>query len=343
MESRMKALFLLEPGKTEIREIEKPAPTPGQVLVKVGMVGFCGGDLNAFRGVFPMQQYPMILGHEIGGVIEATTRGVPENLHPGMRVTVSPYKSCGECPACENGRPNACRSNQTMGVMRHGAMTEYIAVPWQDIYSSSKLGLRELALVEPLAVGFHAVHRGRVGGSDTVLVMGCGIVGMGAVAGAAWQGAEVIASDIDDGKLSLALEAGARHNVNPEKKDLRGCLSSLTGGRGPDVVIEAVGRPETYRSAVEEAAFTGRVVYIGYTKAPVEYETRLFVQKELDILGSRNAMGEFTEVIEMLEAGRFPTARAVSREIPLDEAGRALADWSADPMGVVKIMVAVGA
>lgn len=220
-------------------------------------------------------------------------------------------------------------------------MTEYITVPWQDIHPSDKLGLRELALVEPLAVGFHAVNRGRVGGSDTVLVMGCGIVGMGAVAGAALRGAEVIASDIDNEKLALALEAGGRHTVNPEKQDLHSRLASLTGGKGPTVVIEAVGRPETYRSAVEEAAFTGRVVYIGYAKVPVQYETKLFVQKELDILGSRNALGEFSEVIEMLEAHRFPAAQAVSREVPLDEAGEALAAWSDDPRGIIKIMVAV--
>jgi threonine dehydrogenase-like Zn-dependent dehydrogenase len=335
----MKALFLLEPGKTEIRDIEKPSLTAGRVLLKLGMVGFCGGDLNAFRGAFPMQQYPMILGHEIGGVIEEIGQGVPERLKTGMRATVSPYKSCGRCAACANGRPNACRDNQTMGVMRHGAMTEYLSVPWEDIHVSSKLGLKELALVEPLAVGFHAVNRGKVSGSDTVLVMGCGIVGMGAVAGSVWSGAEVIASDIDGEKLSLAKEAGARHTVNPEKEDLHARLAALTGGEGPAVVIEAVGRPETYRSAVEEAAFTGRVVYIGYAKAPVEYETKLFVQKELDILGSRNSAGEFSEVIEMLEAGRFPVNRAVTGEVPLSQAGEALAAWSADPEGVIKIMV----
>jgi threonine dehydrogenase-like Zn-dependent dehydrogenase len=337
----MKALFLLEPAKTEIREIEKPTLAAEQVLVKVGKVGFCGGDLNAFRGVFPMQQYPMILGHEIGGVIEETAVGVPEQLQPGMRITVSPYKGCGRCSACANHRPNACRDNQTMGVMRHGAMTEYIAVPWYDIHVSSKLSLEELALVEPLAVGFHAVNRGRVSKTDTVLVIGCGIVGIGAVAGAAYRGADVIATDIDDKKLSLARKAGARHTINPETKDLHDFLASLTGGEGPAIVIEAVGRPETYRSAVDEVAFTGRVVYIGYTKAPVEYETKLFVQKELDILGSRNSAGEFSEVIKMMEHGGFPVDNAVSREVPLKNAGEALAAWNADPRGVIKIMVAV--
>jgi threonine dehydrogenase-like Zn-dependent dehydrogenase len=337
----MKALFLLEPGKTEIREIEKPALCAGQVLVKVGTVGFCGGDLNAFRGVFPMQEYPMILGHEIGGVIEEIATGVPEQLQPGMRITVSPYKNCGRCSACVNRRPNACRDNQTMGVMRHGAMTEYIAVPWQDIYVSSKLSLEELALVEPLAVGFHAVNRGRVSSADTVLVIGCGIVGIGAVAGATCRGADVIASDIDDEKLVFAREAGTRHTINPVTHDLHDFLASITGGEGPAAVIEAVGRPETYRTAVDEVAFTGRVVYIGYTRFPVEYETKLFVQKEIDILGSRNSTGEFSEVIEMMERGGFPVDHAISRRVALKNAGEALAAWSADPRGIIKIMVAV--
>jgi len=337
----MKALFLLKPGTTEIREIKKPTLSTEQVLIKVGMVGFCGGDLNAFRGKFPMQEYPIILGHEIGGVIEETTPGVPEQVKTGMRITVTPYKACGWCSACANNRPNACRENKTMGVRRHGAMTEYIAVPWHYVHVSSKLRLKQLALVEPLAVGFHAVNRGRVSKKDTVLVIGCGIVGISAVVGAVCRGADVIASDIDDHKLELAYKIGAHYIINPENQDLHESLASITGGEGPAVVIEAAGRPDTYRSAVDEVAFAGRVVYIGYSNTPVEYDTNRFVQKELDILGSRNSAGEFSEVIKMMEHDDFPVDYAVSREVPLMKAGEALAAWNADPRGIIKIMVVV--
>jgi len=338
----MKALYIIEPGKMELREIEKPAPGPGEVLVRVGMVGFCGGDLNAFKGTMPMQHYPMILGHEIGATITKLGDAVPDKLCEGMKVTVSPYESCGRCIPCQRGRPNACQDNRTMGVRRAGAMTEYAVVPWADVYPSDKLSLKELALVEPLTVGFHAVQRGRVAGSDKVMVFGCGIVGLGAVACSAARGAEVISVDIDDGKLAIAEEAGAGHTINSAEADLHEALAEITDGPGPDVVIEAVGLPETFRAAVEEVVFTGRVVYIGYAKAPVEYETKLFVQKELDIMGSRNCLGDFGQVIEILEAGRFPVDKVVTEIVPLEQAGEALAQWRDNPAGVSKIMVQVG-
>ena len=335
----MKSLYIVEPGKTELREIDPPRPTEGEVLLRVGMVGFCGGDLNAFKGTMPMQYYPMILGHEIGAVIEGLGANVGGKFRPGMKVTVSPYQNCGQCTPCKRGRPNACRDNRTMGVRRPGAMTSYITAPCGDIYPSDKLSLKELALVEPLTVGFHAAERGRVSSADMVAVLGCGIVGLGVIVGSSARGAEVIAVDIDDRKLQTARKAGANHLVNSAKADLHESLSELTDGEGPDVVIEAIGLPETFRAAVEEVVFTGRVLYIGYSKVPVEYETKLFVQKELDILGSRNCLGDFPKVIEVLDKGGFPVDDVVTKIVPLEEAGQALAEWNENPADVTKIMV----
>lgn len=335
----MKALYIVAPGRIEIREEEAPRAREGEVLLRVGRVGFCGGDLRAFLGTFPLQQYPCILGHEVGATVVEAGPGVPGEYRPGRRATISPYLACGTCLPCRSGRPNACVDNRTMGVRRPGAMAEFLAVPWRDVFLSDRLSLRELALVEPLTVGFHAVERGRVTSEDTVAVFGCGLVGLGAVAGASLRGASVIAVDIDDRKLRIARKAGAAHTVNSSKADLHAALQELTGGDGPRVVVEAVGHPSTFRAAVEEVAFTGRVVYIGYAKAPVEYETRLFVQKELDVLGSRNCLGDFPRVIGMMESGRFPVDDVVTREVPLEEAATALAEWARDPAAVTKIQV----
>jgi threonine dehydrogenase-like Zn-dependent dehydrogenase len=175
---------------------------------------------------------------------------------------------------------------------------------------------------------------------DTVAIFGCGWVGLGAVAAAGFRGAKTIAIDIDDSKLQLARAAGATHTVNTAAEPLHERLLEFTSGCGPDVVIEAIGLPQTFLAAVEEVAFAGRVVYIGYAKAPVAYETRLFVQKELDILGSRNAVAkDFQAVIQMLEEHRFPVDDAVSSIVTLDEAPDALRSWSVDPSRVRKIMV----
>lgn len=334
----MKALVLKEPGQAEIRSIPDPVVTPSGLLLKVRMVGFCGSDLNSFRGRNPLVSFPRIPGHEVSASIVDGSRLNPA-LAAGVDVTLSPYTSCGKCASCHRGRPNACQFNQTLGVQRDGAATEYIVVPSERIYPA-KLTLKELCLVEPLTVGFHAVARGRVTAEDTVAVLGCGGVGLGAVAASGFRGAKTIGIDRDDEKLNTARAAGATHSINTAREDLHQRLAELTDGRGPDVVIEAVGLPQTFRAAVEEVAFTGRVVYIGYAKEPVSYETRLFVQKELDISGSRNALPEdFRDVIRMLEEHRFPVEDAVSSIVTMSEAPKALAAWSENPHRVKKIMM----
>ncbi len=335
----MKALFLTEIGKTKVEEIPIPEPRPGEVLLKVGMVGFCGGDLNGFKGLFELQEYPNILGHEVGATIEKRGENVPEKYLPGTKVTLYPYLNCGKCISCRKGHRNACQDNKTMGVRRPGAMTRYVTVPWQDLYSSDKLSLRELALVEPLTVGFHAVARGRVTRQDRVAVMGCGIVGMGSLAASVHRGAEVTAIDLDDNKLKIAKKIGVAHTINPSKSDLHQALLEITGGDGPDVIIEAVGSPHTYRAAVEEVAYTGRVVCIGYAKSPVQFNTGVFVRKEIEILGSRNCTDEFPEVISYLEAGKFPVEDVISKTVSIEDAGAALAGWAENPQGITKIMV----
>jgi threonine dehydrogenase-like Zn-dependent dehydrogenase len=333
----MKAVSLLAAGDARVVDTLEPQRRPGELLLKIEMVGLCGTDLNSFRGKNPLVTYPRILGHEIAATVVEGSATIPAGTH----VTVSPYTSCGTCPSCLRERFNACQSNQTFGVQRDGALTEWLSVPEEKAYSS-RLSLKELCLVEPLTVGFHAVARGRVTASDTVAIFGCGGVGLGAIAGAAFRGARTIAIDLDDTKLETARAAGATDLIHSGREDFRARLRELTEGRGPDVIIEAIGLPDTFRAAVEEVAFTGRVVYIGYAKEPVAYETRLFVQKELDIMGSRNALPEdFREVIAMLERGHFPVERAISAIVSMQEAPAILARWSDAPASFTKIMVQV--
>jgi threonine dehydrogenase-like Zn-dependent dehydrogenase len=332
----MKALRIQAPGEVAIVDVQTlERPRAGEVLLKVNRVGLCGTDLTTFRGGNAMVRYPRILGHEVA----ATVVEGGEDLVPGTQVTLSPYTSCGICSSCRRGRQNACLANETLGVQRDGALTEYISVPRAKLYPAA-LCLKELCLVEPLTVGAHAAARGRIVAADTVAVIGCGGIGLGAIAASAFRGAPTIAVDRDDRKLEVARLAGATYGINTAREDLHTRLAEITEGHGPDVIVEAIGLPQTFRAAVEEVAFTGRVVYIGYAKEPVSYETRLFVQKELDILGSRNALhDDFLSVIAMLEAGRFPVNEAVSAVVTLAQAPAILAAWSASPDQYTKIMV----
>ena len=335
---RVKALILKRRGEASVEIVPDPVAAPGELLLRVRMVGFCGSDLNSFRGRNPLITFPRILGHEVS----ATVIEGDGELPAGTDVALSPYTNCGRCASCRRGRPNACQFNQTLGVQRDGALGEFVAMPREKLYPS-KLTTKELCLVEPLTVGFHAVARGSVKASDTVAILGCGGVGLGAVAASSVRGARTICVDTDDEKLTVARAAGGSDAINVAQESLHERLQELTEGRGPDVVIEAIGTPQTFRAAVEEVAFTGRVVYIGYAKEPVSYETRLFVQKELDILGSRNALPEdFRAVIQLLEQKKFPVDQAVSLVVPLEEAAGALRSWSENPASFKKIMVSVG-
>lgn len=336
----MKAVQIVEPGNVRVENIQKPDCGNGEVLLRIKYVGFCGSDLNTYLGRNPMVQLPVIPGHEIGAVIEETGNGVPETLRPGMVVTVNPYTNCGKCASCRNRRVNACEHNETLGVQRNGAMTEYVVLPWQKVIPADGISVRDCALIEPMSVGFHAVARGQVTDGDTVMVIGCGMIGLGAVVRASLRGATVIAVDLDNEKLQLAREIGADYTINSRTEDVHARLNELTEGLGPDVVIEAVGSPATYVMAVDEVGFTGRVVCIGYAKTEVAFQTKYFVQKELDIRGSRNALPEdFRAVIKYLRHGACPKERLISSVVMPEKAGDALKNWSEQPGKVFRILV----
>ncbi len=218
----MKAVVLRGPGEIVIEDRPEPKLVEGHVLLKVNMVGLCGSDLNSYRGKNPMVSYPCIPGHEISATVVESVAG----FKTSDQVTLSPYTSCGQCSACKRGRPNACQNNQTLGVQRDGGLTEYLVVPPEKLYTAN-LSLKELCLVEPLTVGFHAVARGRVTSADTVAIIGCGGVGLGAVAAAGFRGARTIGVDVDDAKLEIARKAGATELINTGRDDLHTKLPSL--------------------------------------------------------------------------------------------------------------------
>ena len=336
----MKAIQISEPSVMKVIDIAEPQMGDDEVLLRMKYVGFCGSDLSTYRGGNPMVKMPVVPGHEVGAEIVSVGKNVPEGLKPGMTVTVNPYTNCGKCASCRNGRVNACQHNETLGVQRWGAMREYLVLPWEKVIPAGLLTPRTCALIEPMSVGFHAVSRAQVTDIDVVLVIGCGMVGMGAVVRSAQRGATVVAADIDDEKLALARKMGASYTINTLSEDVHARLLEMTSGFGPDVVIEAVGSSPTYQMAVDEVAFTGRVICIGYAKTEVSFQTKYFVQKELDIRGSRNAQpSDFRAVIHYLERGTCPVDQLISRVVKPEEAPEAMQQWAAAPGKVFRILV----
>lgn len=324
----VRALMIEAEGVTRFHTVE-PQPL-GEGLVRIGVrhVGLCGSDFNTFKGLNPLVQLPRIPGHEIGGEILDVGAGVDPAYAPGRRVIVMPYTNCGKCTSCRKGRLNACRYNKTLGVQQHGGLAEEIVLPAEKLILNETLPQRHLALVEPLSVGFHAVERGRVAKGDRVAVLGCGMIGMGVLIAAVARGADVIAVDLSEEKRALARRFGAKETIDAGSEDVVAKISELTGDDGVDVVFEAVGSPQTFTQAIELACFGGRVVYVGYSKAPVTYQTQFFNLKELDILGSRNALiDDFRNVVRHLETIGDDANALVTKVFSFDEAENALPYW----------------
>ena len=305
----MKAVQIVNPSEMKVVELEKPTVGAGEVLVRIKYVGFCGSDLNTFLGRNPMVKLPVISGHEVGAVIE------------------------------EIG-PNACEHNETLGVQRNGVMCEYAVLPWTKIIPAGNISPRDCALIEPMSVGFHAVSRAQVIDNEYVMVIGCGMIGIGAIVRAALRGATVIAVDLDDEKLELAKRVGASYVINSKTENVHERMQQVTEGFVADVVIEAVGSPITYIMAVDEVGFTGRVVCIGYAKSEVAFQTKYFVQKELDIRGSRNALpADFRAVINYMKEGNCPVEELISKIAKPEGALEAMQEWTANPGKVFRILV----
>ena len=231
----MKAVQITAPSDMKVVEVERPVLHTSEVLVKIEYVGFCGSDLNTYLGRNPMVKLPVIPGHEVGAVIEEVGSEVPADIVRGMNVTLNPYTNCGKCASCRNGRVNACEHNETLGVQRNGVMCEYAILPWTKIIPAEGISSRDCALIEPMSVGFHAVSRAQIVDNEWVVVIGCGMVGMGAVIRASLRGATVVAVDLDDEKLALAKAVGASYVINSSTENVPERIRELTDGLGADV------------------------------------------------------------------------------------------------------------
>lgn len=345
----MKAIQITVPGEIQLTDIPQPVLQPDEVIVKILYAGFCGSDLNTWSGKNVLAKMPVIPGHEVGGIIEAVGADVPTNclasgneksLLSGTPCTINPYSACGNCSSCRNGRSNACRFNQTLGVQRDGAMREYMVVPYEKVIVDKDISPKDFCLVEPMSVGFHAVDRGKVTERDVVMVLGCGMIGIGAIICASQRGAQVVAVDIDNNKLAVAKQFGATFTINSLTEDVHARLQELTSDSGPDVVIEAVGSPATYLLAVNEVAFTGRMVCIGYSKESIPFETKYFVQKELDIRGSRNAtMKDFYAVMDYLKQCLHPLDLLVSGIYQPEQVEEIFRFWTTEQARIFRLII----
>ncbi len=335
-----RALQITEVEKVIFDDVDLQPLGDEDVLLKVEYLGLCGSDLNTYKGLNPLVELPRIPGHEISGKIIKCGRFVPDDFQVNQSVTVLPYTSCGKCRSCQKGRLNACKNNKTLGVQQNGALATYFIVNWCKLIAEPKLTPKQLALVEPLAVGFHAINRASLNKGDIAVVFGCGAIGLGAIASLVSKGIETIAVDLSDHKLNIAKKIGAMHIINPKNEDVIETINKYTNGYGVDLSVEAVGLPLTFRQSVDVACFGGQVVYIGYAKEEVSYDSKFFNLKELTIMGSRNATyKDMQDAADYIAKYPQIDELIVSKVFSFHEADQAFSYWKENAQEALKILI----
>ncbi len=336
----MKAIFIVAPGKVEIRDIEKPTPKPGEALLRVLYGGICGSDLGSYRGTFAYFSYPRTPGHELAAEIVEIGEN-ERGLKKGMIVTCNPYFNCGHCYSCSHGLVNACMDNQTMGVQREGGFAEYITMPIERIYDGKGLPPKVLAAIEPFCISYHGISRAGVKSGDTVLIVGAGTIGVLAAIAAKAKGAKVYISDVAEQKLEYAKAFGVDGtilNSSPEEFSKR--VNEITNGNGFDVTVEAVGLPSTFLNCIDAACFGGRMVQIGVGKKNADFNFTLIQKKELNIYGSRNALKkDFIELIDLVKAGKAPLEKIITNEYYFEDAAQAFSDFDKNAGSMLKVVL----
>ncbi len=286
-------------------DTEKPAIKPGHALIRIKRIGICGTDIHAYSGVQPFFRYPRVLGHELSGVIEEI--GINENdwnVHD--KVAIIPYHYCGDCKACKRGKTNCCQALKVTGVHIDGGMQEYMTVPISHLVKVNDLSYDEAALMEPLAIGAHAVRRSGMNKSDTIAVVGAGPIGLGIMLFAKELGATVISVDMNTNRLQFCKEWLRIEDTVDAHLDPILQVEKITAGHMADIVFDATGNKHSMEQSFEYSSFGGKVVYVGLIEDNIQFYDPDFHKRETTLMGSRNATREdFEHVYKVLRTRKY--------------------------------------
>jgi len=337
----MNTLVCTRPSNLEYKTSEKPVLTKGNAIIKIKRIGVCGTDLHAFEGTQPYFEYPRILGHELSGdLIEFDdARG----FQVGEKVTFIPYFNCGACVACRNGKPNCCVKLKVCGVHIDGGMAEYLSIPSGALVHGAELTYDELALIEPLAIGAHGIRRADIKTDEFVLVIGAGPIGIGAIEFARIAGAQVIAMDINEGRLDFCRRnLKIKHAINAVAPDAVERLIEITSGDMPTAVIDATGSQKAINNAFQYMAHGGRFVLIGLQKGEISFSHPEFHKREASLMSSRNATREdFEHVMTCMKNGLIDPKTYITHRVGFEEVKDNFESWLDPANGVIKAMVSM--
>ncbi len=334
----MKYIVCKEPGNFEMGEKAAPIRKNGEALLQIRKVGICGTDLHAYAGNQAFFSYPRILGHELASeVLEIDSN--PKGISKGDKVVVIPYINCGQCVACLAGKTNCCTQMKVLGVHTDGGMQEQITVPVELLIPAERLSYEEMAIVEPLAIGAHALRRAKVSSDETIVVLGCGPIGIGIIKLALVDGVRVIAIDRNQQRLDYAKNIGANEVVLADGQAIDN-VSQLTNGDMATAVFDATGHRAALESGPRYMAHGGRFVLVGLSKDELSFSHPYIHAKEATLMCSRNAtMEDFEKVIALLTKGQFPTGSFITHTVKLSEMIEHFDTWLDINNNVIKATV----
>jgi L-iditol 2-dehydrogenase len=321
----MNALLLSEYKHLEVTTLPVPVPEPSDVLVQVAACGICGSDVHGYDGTSGRRIPPIVMGHEAAGVVAAVGSNV-NGFKVGDRVTFDSTVYCGVCAFCRKGEMNLCDDRQVVGVScgdysRAGAFAEYVAVPARIVYKlPENLGFAEAAMLEAVSVALHAVAVSKLKGGETALVIGAGMIGLLTLQAAHVAGcSRIFIADIDPTRLKSAMELGADKTILASGAELIHEVLRLTGGRGVDVVLEAVGRNETIATAIDSVRKGGTVTLIGNITPQVNLPLQKVVSRQIRLQGSCASCGEYPEAMELMATGKIRVSPLITAVAPLSD------------------------
>lgn len=334
----MQSIYLEAPGKIRVQDIPEAKRGQNEILIKVRSLGICGSDIGAYLGKNPLVKYPRVIGHEVAGEIIEVGNGETE-FAVGDHVVLEPYVYCGTCYPCQNGRTNCCENLTVRGVHIDGAMAEQVAHPRHLVHKVPKeIDWKLLAMVEPLTISMHAVHRSRVKKGEHVVVIGAGPIGLLAALYALSLEAIPILVDPVGERLKYAKNLGVKHIVNPVEQDAVAVISEITKGRMGEAVIEASGNAAAVRSSIDYAAYSGRIALVGWPKNEISLPTSLFTKKELDVVGSRNSYQDFPESVRLIAENRVNVAAVISKSVDFADVPAMVKDIAENPGNYLKVV-----
>ena len=337
----MDAFVCTSPRHVELRDMALPRLQPGHAILKIRRIGICGTDIHALQGNQPYFKYPRILGHELAAdFLEAD--GVSDFV-PGEPLTIIPYFNCGHCQPCLSGRPNCCVSLKVSGVHQDGGMVEFFSVPIHSLLHAEGLSYDELALVEPLSIGAHAIRRSEIREGEFILIIGAGPIGIACIEFAKIKGARVIVLELVPDRLSFCRQSGGLEMViDGREGHLAEKILELTKGNMPEVVLDATGNLQAIKSGFEFMAHGGKYVLVGLQKEFVSFSHPEFHKREATLMSSRNATRQdFLNVMDTIRTKKINPLRMINHISEFKNIARDFGDWMDPAKGIIKAMVYV--